>query len=65
VNRYERKKGLSAAFDALALVRNEFPDMKIHFIHGGGYDPQNNENVEHFEELQVFFNYFIRSKKLF
>lgn len=65
MNRYERKKGLSAAFDALALVRNEFPDMKIHFIHGGGYDPQNNENVEHFEELQIFFNYFIRSKKLF
>jgi len=29
--------------------------MKIHFIHGGGYDPQNNENVEHFEELQVSF----------
>ena len=40
VNRYERKKGLSVAFDALALVRNEFPDVKIHFIHGGGYDPQ-------------------------
>lgn len=53
VNRYERKKGLSVAFDALAIVRKQFPEMKIHFIHGGGYDPQNNENVEHFEELQI------------
>ncbi|CAG5113500.1 Oidioi.mRNA.OKI2018_I69.chr2.g7604.t1.cds [Oikopleura dioica] len=52
VNRYERKKGLIIAFEALALVRKQFPETKIHFIHGGGYDPQNDENVEHFEELQ-------------
>ena len=55
VNRYERKKGLIIAFEALALVRKQFPETKLRFIHGGGYDPQNSENVDHFEELQVVF----------
>ena len=45
-------QGLSVAIEALALVKDQQLDSKVHFIHAGGYDPQNPENVSHFEELQ-------------
>ena len=45
-------KGLSVAIEALALIKNMRPSRRVHFIHAGGYDPRNRENVEHFEELQ-------------
>jgi len=52
INRYERKKGLSVAIESLALIKDRNPSRRVHFIHAGGYDPRNSENVEHFEELQ-------------
>lgn len=40
------------AIESLALLKDRNSARKVHFIHAGGYDPRNSENVEHFEELQ-------------
>eukprot|EP01133_Synstelium_polycarpum_P004321 gene4321-5047_t len=57
INRYERKKNLGLAMEALGMLKrsmdksgNEFQD--IHLVFAGGYDPGLRENVEHLEELK-------------
>jgi len=52
INRYERKKGIQKGLEAVKLLKGEFGD-KIHFIHGGGYDLKNVENIEHKAELEA------------
>lgn len=55
LNRYERKKNLALAIEAVKelerkLVKHEFD--RVHLIIAGGYDVRVEENVDHFEELQ-------------
>lgn len=55
LNRFERKKDVALAIQALAVVQrrisaSEFADVKL--IVAGGYDPNNTENHEHLRELQ-------------
>jgi len=58
INRYERKKNLNLAIEALKELydANNLTDSKsrssIHLIMAGGYDSLNTENIEHFEELR-------------
>ncbi|XP_001607310.2 alpha-1,3/1,6-mannosyltransferase ALG2 [Nasonia vitripennis] len=54
INRYERKKELSTAIEALAdlkrfLTREEY--NKVYLIMAGGYDKRVEENVEYYLEL--------------
>lgn len=56
LNRFERKKNIGLALDALAELRRSMPSelfaqavVRI----AGGYDEANIENVEHLEELQA------------
>ncbi|KHJ48705.1 hypothetical protein D918_01007 [Trichuris suis] len=55
LNRFERKKNISVALYAFALLRqwlnNDLQDS-IHLVIAGGYDPELAENVEHFQELK-------------
>lgn len=52
INRYERKKNIGLAIESFPLLRShiEFRNMKL--IIAGGYDPLNQENIEHYPELQ-------------
>ncbi|CAH0475735.1 unnamed protein product [Peronospora belbahrii] len=55
LNRFERKKNVALAIEALAELRNrlsreEFQSVKV--VVAGGYDPLNTENQEHLIELQ-------------
>ncbi|DBA04080.1 TPA: hypothetical protein N0F65_009427 [Lagenidium giganteum] len=55
LNRFERKKNIQLAIHALAHVRtlvsaDTFASIKL--IVAGGYDPNNQENIEHLKELQ-------------
>nr|CAD7458406.1 unnamed protein product [Timema tahoe] len=54
INRYERKKNLSLALDALYILKEkltaEYWD-RIHLVMAGGYDSRVTENVEHYTEL--------------
>ncbi|TDH65605.1 hypothetical protein CCR75_003921 [Bremia lactucae] len=55
INRFERKKNVALAIEALAELRNKigmdtFQHVKL--VVAGGYDPLNAENKEHLVELQ-------------
>ncbi|KAJ8890009.1 hypothetical protein PR048_009514 [Dryococelus australis] len=56
INRYERKKNLGLAIDALHVLKNkdvkgEDSETLVHLIMAGGYDPLVAENVEYYDEL--------------
>jgi alpha-1,3/alpha-1,6-mannosyltransferase len=56
LNRFERKKNVALAIEALAELRSrvssdEFQRVKL--VVAGGYDPLNTENKEHLIELQA------------
>jgi alpha-1,3/alpha-1,6-mannosyltransferase len=51
INRFERKKNLPLAIEALALARRTVPDLML--IMAGGYDERLRENREHFAELEA------------
>ncbi|EGD74940.1 alpha-1,3-mannosyltransferase ALG2 [Salpingoeca rosetta] len=60
INRYERKKNLSLALDALAALRDELRSADrarewndVHLVLAGGYDPRLQENVAYFDELKA------------
>lgn len=52
INRFERKKGLALAVEALALAREALPGASLKLVMAGGYDERVAENVEHLRELQ-------------
>ena len=56
VNRFERRKRLAVAIEALAQVGRE----RAQLVLAGGFDPQNRENHEHVAELEAL----CASKKL-
>ena len=49
INRYERKKGIDIAIEAMGLIQEKYSN--IHLIIAGGYDTRLKENVEHYTEL--------------
>ncbi|XP_063225674.1 alpha-1,3/1,6-mannosyltransferase ALG2 [Bacillus rossius redtenbacheri] len=56
INRYERKKNLGLAIDAIHALKSEATGQQdsesfVHLIMAGGYDPLVTENVEYYEEL--------------
>lgn len=54
INRYERKKNLNLAIEALAELKALLTEQeydKVHLIMAGGYDKRVEENVEHHLEL--------------
>jgi len=56
INRFERKKNLKLAVEALATLKSTLDDApelwsKVHLVIAGGYDKQLPENVEHHQEL--------------
>uniref|UniRef100_A0A8C4RA09 Alpha-1,3/1,6-mannosyltransferase ALG2 n=1 Tax=Eptatretus burgeri TaxID=7764 RepID=A0A8C4RA09_EPTBU len=54
VNRYERKKALPLALEAMAELRDMLsPDewAKVHLVQAGGFDPRLPENAQVFAEL--------------
>uniref|UniRef100_A0A672G5J2 Alpha-1,3/1,6-mannosyltransferase ALG2 n=2 Tax=Salarias fasciatus TaxID=181472 RepID=A0A672G5J2_SALFA len=55
LNRYERKKNLGLALEALAALRSRLPPGQragIHLVVAGGYDDRVAENVQHYAELK-------------
>uniref|UniRef100_A0A8D0DPF9 Alpha-1,3/1,6-mannosyltransferase ALG2 n=1 Tax=Salvator merianae TaxID=96440 RepID=A0A8D0DPF9_SALMN len=57
INRYERKKNLKLALEALHELRGRLDDGKwknVHLVLAGGYDEAVCENVEYYEELKAF-----------
>ncbi|KAG1711059.1 hypothetical protein DVH05_013775 [Phytophthora capsici] len=55
LNRFERKKNVALAIEALVELRNRLPTdefQRVKLIVAGGYDPLNTENKEHLIELQ-------------
>ncbi|XP_032716591.1 alpha-1,3/1,6-mannosyltransferase ALG2 [Lontra canadensis] len=55
INRYERKKNLTLALEALGELRGRLTSQdwdKVHLIMAGGYDERVLENVEHYQELK-------------
>ncbi|XP_055925224.1 alpha-1,3/1,6-mannosyltransferase ALG2-like [Argiope bruennichi] len=55
LNRYERKKNIILAIDALDKLKRMLDPKefsKVHLIIAGGYDDRVRENTEHYEELQ-------------
>lgn len=55
LNRYERKKNLGLALEALAVLRCSLtPAQKagVHLVVAGGYDDRVTENVQHYSELK-------------
>ncbi|KAJ4428811.1 hypothetical protein ANN_25804 [Periplaneta americana] len=54
INRYERKKNLKLALDALSELKRKLSDKewsRVYLVMAGGYDVRVNENVEHYAEL--------------
>lgn len=49
INRYERKKGINIAIEAMGLIHEKYAN--VHLIIAGGYDTRVAENVEHYNEL--------------
>lgn len=66
INRYERKKNLSLAIQALKILydKNGLIDKSVHLIIAGGYDNQNVENIEHYEELIQLARYLKMDKNI-
>lgn len=59
INRYERKKNLGLALQAMEVLHSTIDDdlwSKVHLIIAGGYDNQLQENIEYFRELQDMYN---------
>lgn len=60
INRYERKKNLMLALEALSELKTMLMPTdqelwnSVHLIMAGGYDPRVTENVEYFAELTAF-----------
>uniref|UniRef100_A0A5S6QGB2 Alpha-1,3/1,6-mannosyltransferase ALG2 n=1 Tax=Trichuris muris TaxID=70415 RepID=A0A5S6QGB2_TRIMR len=55
LNRFERKKNISVALYAFALLRQSLDDCvqdSVHLVIAGGYDPELPENAEHLIELE-------------
>ncbi|KAM6170044.1 alpha-1,3/1,6-mannosyltransferase ALG2 [Rhynchocyon petersi] len=55
INRYERKKNLPLALEALVELRGRLTSQdwdRVHLIMAGGYDERVLENVEHYQELK-------------
>ncbi|XP_023444564.2 alpha-1,3/1,6-mannosyltransferase ALG2 [Dasypus novemcinctus] len=55
INRYERKKNLPLALEALVELRGRLTSQdwdRVHLIVAGGYDERVSENVEHYQELK-------------
>ncbi|KAK3090589.1 hypothetical protein FSP39_012936 [Pinctada imbricata] len=52
INRYERKKNLALAIQALAKVKKDNPEESVHLVMAGGYDERVVENKEYYKELQ-------------
>lgn len=55
LNRFERKKNVALAIEALAKVQRALPADEfraVKLVVAGGYDPNNAENIEHLRELQ-------------
>lgn len=55
INRYERKKNLPLALQALAALKERLSTgewERVHLVMAGGYDERVVENVEHYEELR-------------
>ncbi|XP_076996328.1 alpha-1,3/1,6-mannosyltransferase ALG2 [Tamandua tetradactyla] len=55
INRYERKKNLPLALEALVELRGRLTSQdwdRVHLIVAGGYDDRVLENVEHYQELK-------------
>ena len=53
LNRYERKKDIGLAIDALAAMKHrEVRGKKLHLVIAGGYDERIRENIEYFNELE-------------
>ncbi|KAI9989509.1 hypothetical protein PInf_019792 [Phytophthora infestans] len=56
LNRFERKKNVALAIEALVELRTRLPSdefQRVKLIVAGGYDPLNTENKEHLIELQA------------
>ncbi|XP_004711130.1 alpha-1,3/1,6-mannosyltransferase ALG2 isoform X1 [Echinops telfairi] len=56
INRYERKKNLPLALQALVELRGQLASQdwdRVHLIIAGGYDDRVLENVEHYQELKA------------
>lgn len=51
INRYERKKNINLAIQALAELDSTNPPSPVCLLVAGGYDPRVAENTEHYEEL--------------
>ncbi len=49
LNRFERKKDVELAIEALALMRNKHATLVV----AGGFDPKSKENVEYLTELEA------------
>ncbi|XP_036117257.1 alpha-1,3/1,6-mannosyltransferase ALG2 [Molossus molossus] len=61
INRYERKKNLTLALEALVKLRGRLTSQdwdKVHLIMAGGYDERVLENVEHYQELKKMVQQF-------
>jgi glycosyltransferase involved in cell wall biosynthesis len=59
INRYERKKDLQLALNAMYQLRGKLSKEQwsnTHLIMAGGYDPRVSENVEHYDELKKLAN---------
>ena len=61
INRFERKKNIGLALEALAWLRRQRPRAppagpegrgEAHVVLAGGYDPRVRENVEYMDELK-------------
>lgn len=55
INRYERKKNLSLALQALAALKGQISVgqwEQVHLVMAGGYDERVAENVQHYAELR-------------
>lgn len=56
INRYERKKNLMLALEALYYLRGRLNAQEwreVHLVLAGGYDKAVKENVEYYEELKL------------
>ncbi|MBN3321939.1 ALG2 mannosyltransferase, partial [Atractosteus spatula] len=56
INRYERKKNLPLALEALKELQGRLTSeqgRRVHLVMAGGYDERVQENVEHYEELKA------------
>ncbi|ETW04998.1 hypothetical protein H310_04062 [Aphanomyces invadans] len=54
LNRFERKKNIALAVEALAWLESQVSAAvfaTVHLVLAGGYDPLNAENVAHYDEL--------------